>query len=1103
VLPLCPPCAFTPAPVESTTAPVRLVEHTALSLVTVALALHCAQYSVSLITHSLCVLATISVVLSTPCLVMSTPLPLSPSLPAPSAAPAPALRAHSLVHALSSSDSTTGVMPAPNTLSAMLTDATSIMSVTCVNATSPFAAVVEIERAEVVTASTSAAQISAQSLAPSPQGPSQCASPQALACRDGRDNREKQISTPSPAQIASTPKTILLSSSSSTRSSHSHHHHSSPASSACVQHVSDVRTVETATTSPSTSDSSSASARPADSSLEQRSPHTSTLSVSHPTTQSDHVGMLSVSVLDSSAASKVSLDSTADHQMADSDQSSSSAVLSAPAAHLPSLSAAQHSMSSLAAHQHEACGEVTPLTNFFGRLKLLYNDSAPSTTSLRGSASEATAAAAAAAATASSFSLHTSISSSSSSMFDLSCHCLVVDSSKLTSGSADETHLNQALALLEQRDRNKVLEFVHKQWLIRLPASSVTIAYVDPEVKVKMLHLNFDSVDSLSAALQAYPFLSRCGTLTRGASWGRQAKCCGQAKHLLPEMLQLRCSPSVKASRDVSQLTEDINKLIKEMQLESSLFWIPSRLDLAQQQDVRYIIINILPRCADLSTLSEIIERTHNKHQLWGGTVRVHAPNMSALRRCGQCSQLGHDAAACPQYHGLAIRLLFKLPVPFQQLTKMQSMVHAARAYLGRGFEDSKPHRKVTLLFDLSTKTEVDLAHLYRRLEPLLALVRHQLHQEPTEVDPMQRHKECCECGTIMAPHTCPFFTQPLSLVSMFKNRDAARPRAGVGQAARAQHGGVDLSSVQLGPSRDRVSGSSRAATHIDKAVCKTWRRLHSCPRGAACLHPHPPDHVPTGKEGVCFAFRDTGFCAQANTCRFTHVSNNASVDSAQRQSSPTAAAAAAAAAPTSASLLVSSSAAVIAVPAQQLDTSPLTQESVARHHDADDEEKESDVSRVAVSVTAPVSSSAPAVTRTPAVTPSRKRRLAAASDTAQQDDAQPETSDDVSVDTGQRGKKVKKTLSLTAASAIPVHQNSFAAAQPDDDDDDMEDDDEMPQHKTRAASMHRASSSASAAASVAPVSSLSSLTRLSSPTKPAAPRRSESSTKASKARSS
>lgn len=108
--------------------------------------------------------------------------------------------------------------------------------------------------------------------------------------------------------------------------------------------------------------------------------------------------------------------------------------------------------------------EMTPLTNFFERLKLLYNDSASSTIG-RGSTSEqTTATAAAAAATSSSFSIHAPTSLSPSSVIDFSCHCLVVDSSKLNSGSADETHLNQALALLEQRDRNKVLEFVHKQW---------------------------------------------------------------------------------------------------------------------------------------------------------------------------------------------------------------------------------------------------------------------------------------------------------------------------------------------------------------------------------------------------------------------------------------------------------------------------------------------------------------------------------------------------------------------------------------------------------------------------------------------------------------
>ena len=110
-----------------------------------------------------------------------------------------------------------------------------------------------------------------------------------------------------------------------------------------------------------------------------------------------------------------------------------------------------------------------------------------------------------------------------------------------------------------------------------------------------------------------------------------------------------------------------------------------------------------------------MVERTHSKHQLWGGVVRVHAPNTAALRRCSQCARLGHDAEMCPQYNGLAIRLLFKQPVPFQQLLNMQSMVGAPRAHIGKGFEDLKPHRKVTLLFDLVSQTEDELHHLYKR----------------------------------------------------------------------------------------------------------------------------------------------------------------------------------------------------------------------------------------------------------------------------------------------------------------------------------------------------------------------------------------------------
>ncbi len=84
----------------------------------------------------------------------------------------------------------------------------------------------------------------------------------------------------------------------------------------------------------------------------------------------------------------------------------------------------------------------------------------------------------------------------------------------------------------------------------------------------------------------------------------------------------------------------------------------------------------------------------------------------------------------------------------------------------------AKPHRKVTLLFDLPSQSSDELQHLYKQLEPLLEQLRPLLHQEPTEVKPMERHRECAECGSLMKPHAGLVSTQPLSL--MYRHRDGA-----------------------------------------------------------------------------------------------------------------------------------------------------------------------------------------------------------------------------------------------------------------------------------------------------------------------------------------
>ncbi len=741
---------------------------------------------------------------------------------------------------------------------------------------------------------------------------------------------------------------------------------------------------------------------------------------------------------------------------------------------------------------------------FFARLKTLFDVSAASAAVRPSHPVSASASMTSTSSSQQPYSLTaTSASSSARTTFDLSCHCLVVDRSKLTSGSADAVHLDHALSLV---DRNEMLEYLRSKWLTKLLGPSLAIAYTDPEVRVKVLHLNFDSLDSLSAALQAYPFLCRCGTVFSAASWGPQAKCCGPSKHQLPEMLQLRCTTTTQGNRDLSLLNGDIERLLKEMNLAGSLFWSPPKVNPAQQQEVRYMMINVLPRFADLPSLSAVVERTHSKHQLWGGTVRVHAPNTAALRRCSQCTKLGHDAEACPQYNGLAIRLLFKQPVPFQQLMTMQSTAGASRSYIGKGFDDLKPHRKVTLLFDLVSHSEDELHALYKHLEPLLEQVRPLLYQEPTEVKPMERHRECRECGSIMAPHSCPFSTQPLSLMAIMRNKNAVREQA-ASSPPTVRKAQSAAGAVGARESRDRRPVSS-AEAKVNKTLCKTWRRLHSCPRGDACQFEHPSDHVPStaaAGQGVCFAFRDRGFCAAGSMCRFPHTGKDGAA--VTRAAVPVVSAAAAA------SAVVASP--VIAVPAVD---QPQTAGAIILPNQAavsvEDEEEQKSTSAVPTSIEAPPRATSPplasAVARAAApvpVTPSRKRRSEDSDPLTQPTDgvdvAGQASSAGAAASSGAKSnKKSRRAITFAAAdsASIPTHVNRFALGQ--DEDEDMSDDNKQKQrsssreHHNSEATAASASASASAAL---PVSSLSSLSSLASPQRlgAAAVRRSDSASSA------
>lgn len=410
------------------------------------------------------------------------------------------------------------------------------------------------------------------------------------------------------------------------------------------------------------------------------------------------------------------------------------------------------------------------------------------------------------------------------------CHCLVVDESKLVDGSADEKAFRIALAL----ERDPLCKHT-EQWL-NIPLSDISIAYV-PKQQEKRLHINFRSLPALGQALLAHPFLVRCGSI--GSAW---SSTCGEVKkQALPELLQFSCVPSNPAGME--KLLPDVTQLLATMQLQYTSFWFPSKAAAAGANGKEdRIVFYVLPR--NIAHLKEEVDRLHLKHELWGSRVRVQGMNDPVLHRCNQCDNLGHQPDACLKYSGLALRLIGKKPLPYSLMVELQERAGARAAFLGSSFDEMRPSRRLTLLFDIPTGTEEQhMTQLATHLLPLFAELHPILHGSVQCVDIKDRTKECKECGSLVRPHECPF-------VDLSRAR---RPQAPPSSSAA-------------------VAAAARSGSGVDE-MCSSWRRTRTCERrekGISCKYAHPEEHTLKAKE--CFAFQRGGFCSNGTSCQYKHV---------------------------------------------------------------------------------------------------------------------------------------------------------------------------------------------------------------------------------------
>jgi len=399
------------------------------------------------------------------------------------------------------------------------------------------------------------------------------------------------------------------------------------------------------------------------------------------------------------------------------------------------------------------------------------------------------------------------------------------------------------------------------------------------EAPLRRLHVNLRNHADLSAALLAAPLLVRCGSLP-AAAWRDAPKVCGPQRHELPELLQLKCMPTRPHS--ATDLQSALTQLLAEMKLHETCSWHPSS-HLPFRSGVQTIVLNVLPRHASMTDLAATIERVHEKHELWGGRVRVHAPNTPSLTRCRDCAQLGHATNDCPRYAGVAWRLLFKEPQSYASMLALRDALQASDGYLSHAAGQYVPHRKVTLLFRIDTTDDDQSQQLVLRLTEFTALHGRLLHGAPTHVQTRDRMRECRECNSLERAHVCPFLQQQGSAVGAASQQQrqqqpsrrisasasgAAAPRAaGAGSLPRP---GASAAAAP-GPSLAAPAAAAAAGPSAQTPMCRSWQRTKTCPRmqkGQRCSHAHPADHV----QPHCFAFKDTGSCPRRDACRFPHI---------------------------------------------------------------------------------------------------------------------------------------------------------------------------------------------------------------------------------------
>jgi hypothetical protein len=384
----------------------------------------------------------------------------------------------------------------------------------------------------------------------------------------------------------------------------------------------------------------------------------------------------------------------------------------------------------------------------------------------------------------------------------------------------------------------------------------------------------------LVRALKAVPFLVRCCVPSSGSAWGGHSCPCSElTRYEQPEALHFAVDPTETVPAQPPALLSTIKDFLKRISIDVQSVWQSSQGG-GQRPNVpgQRITFWVLPREADQNALVALINRVHQKHTLFGGTISVQGPNTKQTARCPECRELGHQGDACPKFSGTAVRLRFKDPLSPYDFRLLLEGSHCRSAMLGNTHSDNDwaPSHKATLFFDEPTSEEA-IASFTKTLQELTARCSSRLFEHPTFVimTQAQRKLECPACGDRDKTHQC------LSKSTAPSRPGAApqqqQPAAGKIPAAAASATAASASAPAAAASKGASGSAAKEAaapTYVEsllKGMCGEWRKSRCCGNRDRCKRSHPEEWVII-PDSVCNDFLKHGSCKWAANCRFPHI---------------------------------------------------------------------------------------------------------------------------------------------------------------------------------------------------------------------------------------